>query len=137
MRTCKDCLREYRESDAGRREKRQGGAWGRGKWPQRVYHDQPTRCCLVHHAKRLAQGGARRAGLRRATPRWANARAIEAVYRNCIETTLRTGIPHEVDHIVPLNGARVSGLHVHWNLAVIPAAENRWKSNKLIEEALH
>lgn len=41
------------------------------------------------------------------------------------------GDPHEVDHIVPLQGETASGLHVPWNLQVIPRSHNRCKFNHL------
>ena len=43
-----------------------------------------------------------------------------------------TGIRHEVDHIIPLNNDKVSGLHVPWNLRVLTAKENRDKGDKLV-----
>ena len=39
------------------------------------------------------------------------------------------GFKWEVDHIIPLRGEFVSGLHVPTNLQVIPKAENREKRN--------
>lgn len=55
---------------------------------------------------------------------------IDCVYAEARRVTLETGIPHEVDHVVPLQGARVCGLHVPWNLEVVPKAVNRSKHNK-------
>lgn len=130
MRTCPDCLSLYKASKAGKKARKAGGAWGRGLWPAEVYHESQTAKCERHHAQTLADGAARRAGIGRATPPWADRAAIKALYAECMERSRSTGVRHEVDHIVPLKGELVSGLHVHWNLRVITAAENREKSNR-------
>lgn len=70
----------------------------------------------------------------RACPVWVNRNAIAVIYGKCVRKTQLTGINHNMDHIVPLNGKTVCGLHVPWNLQVIPADENRAKGNQLIQE---
>jgi hypothetical protein len=41
-----------------------------------------------------------------------------------------TGVKWAVDHIIPMNGKLVSGLHIHNNIQVITASENCKKHNK-------
>lgn len=64
-----------------------------------------------------------------------NTLMIRFIYEHSIYLSSVTGVPHEVDHIIPLNGKTVRGLHVWYNLRVITQQANRAKSNK-IEEGL-
>jgi 5-methylcytosine-specific restriction endonuclease McrA len=66
-------------------------------------------------------------------PTWLSAEQklqIAAVYASASDLTELTGVVHHVDHIVPLRGELVSGLHVPWNLQVLTAHENCSKSNR-------
>lgn len=67
----------------------------------------------------------------KATPSWADHDAISSVYAECSKLSRETGIKHHVDHIVPLRGKNVCGLHVHWNLQILTASENCRKGNRL------
>lgn len=63
------------------------------------------------------------------TPPWADQKQILAVYRRAKRITDATGVQHHVDHIYPLQGKLVSGLHVENNLQVIPWRDNILKRN--------
>lgn len=64
-----------------------------------------------------------------AIPRWANLRRIESVYK---AVSLKPGFV--VDHIIPLQGKTVCGLHVENNLRIILKLENQQKHHKLLPE---
>lgn len=59
---------------------------------------------------------------------------MAAIYAEALCLTAATGIPHEVDHIIPLQSDVVCGLHCEMNLRVVTRAINRSKSNRLIED---
>lgn len=62
---------------------------------------------------------------------WLDKILIQEKYALCQAITMQTGIKHEIDHVVPLYGDTVRGLHVPWNLQIIPEYANRSKGNKL------
>lgn len=69
----------------------------------------------------------RRQALARATPAWRDQRAIENVYQEARRLTAETGVKHEVDHIVPIMGEKVCGLHVEANLQILTKTANTRK----------
>ncbi len=72
----------------------------------------------------------RRAALKIATPSWVDHAAIEAFYVEARRLTAETGILHEVDHIVPIQGKRVCGLHVEANLQILTKIDNVKKHSR-------
>ena len=80
-------------------------------------------------AKVNAIASMRRASILNATPCWADRHEILKFYQDASRLTDETGIAHHVDHIVPLRGKTVCGLHVSCNLQVITARSNESKGN--------
>lgn len=80
-----------------------------------------------------ARTAQRHAAKMRRKPQWLSKEEkikIQCYYQVASMRTKESGFPWHVDHIVPLQGQSVSGLHVPWNLQVIPARENIRKSNR-------
>lgn len=71
------------------------------------------------------------------TPAWADQDEIAGVYATAASRTRALGEPHHVDHVLPLAGKTISGLHVHANLRIVPGTDNSRKSNKFTPYAEH
>jgi hypothetical protein len=107
------------------------------------FYDTGTECLAGHTSLRYANGGGcamcmkltavkYHINKRSATPQWADENAISDVYLEARRLSALTGIRHDVDHEIPLNGKNVCGLHVENNLRVITQTENVRKSNKYV-----
>jgi hypothetical protein len=98
---------------------------------QKTDSERARRQRLDVKAGRRAERMKRTADQRHRTPAWADHDKIRAFYRLAAAFS-DLYVPHHVDHIVPLNGATVSGLHVEQNLQVIPAEDNLRKGAQLL-----
>lgn len=76
------------------------------------------------------KGAARRMMQQRATPVWVDMDAIRKIYDAAFLLEQSTGEKYHVDHIVPLKGKTVSGLHNQFNLQVLPWRDNLIKGNR-------
>ena len=65
-----------------------------------------------------------------ATPPWADRKAIREIYAECRMLNQEYGFAYyHVDHVIPIQGKYVSGLHVEGNLEIIEAKANLAKRN--------
>lgn len=107
-------------------ERRKNRARGREKFRSEILPSIVARLS----SRGSAYTAKRRAAKLRATPSWANAAAIKTIYEEAKRLSILTGIPHHVDHIIPLQGSLVCGLHVENNLQILTASENSRKKNR-------
>lgn len=96
-------------------------------------HYIENKSTYLHYSKlrKLAQ--------KKRTPPWLtkeHKQEILSFYKTAKELQTITGVDYHVDHIVPLCGKTVCGLHVPWNLQVIEGSINLSKSNLLLDEYL-
>jgi 5-methylcytosine-specific restriction endonuclease McrA len=89
------------------------------------------RWAKTHPERKYQDTANRRAAKLQRTPVWLNKGhqfEIDSIYELC-SAYRQVGFDYHVDHIVPLQGKSVSGLHVPWNLQIIHAKENLSKGN--------
>ena len=100
------------------------------------YKIYAKKCYHNNKEKVYANCAKYRAKKRNAAPAWLNDEMqieIEGLFKKAKEMFNVTGVKYEVDHIIPLQGVNVCGLHVPWNLQILTRFENRSKKN-LIKE---
>lgn len=93
---------------------------------------QPVRKVRPPVRPRGKEGVVHRKQTQRATPKWLTKQeraVIGWLYDKAKGLTRVTGTLYVVDHIVPKISPFVCGLHVPWNLQIIPATENTAKGN--------
>lgn len=83
---------------------------------------------LHQPAKMLAHVRKAQAARMKRCPPWADDGKITAVYAEAKRRTKIDGKEWHVDHVIPLQGKNVSGLHVYDNLQVLPGVENLKKN---------
>lgn len=110
-------MARYFQRDAARQVQK-NIAWAKAN-PERVRRYQ-RKWLAQNMASVLAKNSRRRAVSRAATPKWADREQIIRIYETCPPG-------FHVDHIIPLRGKGVCGLHVQDNLRHLPAHENHVK----------
>ena len=139
---CKLCRAKWRKANkekvaeaeaAWRKANPERSAASKAKW-RKANKEKMAAWRKANPDKHAANAAKHRAAKLQATPHWLTQQhldQIEAVYR-LAALMKRLGLgEYHVDHIVPLQGAEVRGLHVPWNLQVLPASQNIAKHNKL------
>lgn len=94
---------------------------------EQICRDRSATHYKNNKADYLARNAHRKALKIKATPIWADRDKIKEIYRSCPKG-------FHVDHIIPLKGELVCGLHVEYNLRHLPALENMQKYNKFTGE---
>lgn len=120
----KEYKRKWRKSEKGLQQSRD---WTKGnleKHKKSVLKYKKNNPGLI-----LANTRKRQCAKLQRTPYWSDQKAIEQIYITAARITKETGILHHVDHVLPLQGKLVSGLHTVENLKIILATDNLKKSN--------
>jgi hypothetical protein len=121
----REAQRKYRQANAEtvrerKRKYRQANAEADRKYARKRYRSNT--------AAYIEAAAQRKRNIKHRTL-WGHAEIV-SLRKQCRAITKATGIPHHLDHVVPVKGKLVCGLNVPCNLRIITAAENLSKSNR-------
>lgn len=119
---CKEYRKKWGKDNGKRRYIREKAS---GK-KQQMYKKEYAK----NKAKYVARAQSRFSKRKQHTLPNVNYKDLQIFYDKAQELTKKTGVKHNVDHIIPLNHPDVCGLNVPWNLQVLTENENKTKSNK-------
>jgi 5-methylcytosine-specific restriction endonuclease McrA len=138
-----DYFREYNKSEAGQQAKRKYYEANKENVIARAQarpDEDKRRYKKTHKVNNpdmyKEMTSLRRRRFRDATPKWLTENQkmeIRFKYRLAIALSRATGERHAVDHIIPLHGESVCGLHVPWNLQVLTQKDNLAKYNRMVD----
>ncbi len=131
--TCKACyMKVWRKQNPAASKAIEGRRYSAARTAQwRTKNPERWKALLKSHYEKnkprfYARNAKRKADKLLRTPKW-----LTKEQRDQITHFYDTAPPgYHVDHIVPLRGKTVSGLHVPWNLQHLSALENNRKNNK-------
>ncbi len=130
----KDDLREYRLK---RRIEHPEKIIEQNKKTLEWQKNNPEKCRIRNRkweinnpAKAKAKCARRRAKQLGCYPVWADNLKILSIYDECQYLNTTHTQQYEVDHVIPMGGKNITGLHVDQNLQIITLEANRAKSNK-------
>lgn len=101
--------------------------WQRRNHTHRVTYNREYRS--KHPEVRRHERAIERAVRRAQKPAWADNAAIHAVYAEARRLEAEIGESYHIDHVIPLRGENVCGLHVAENLQILRSDENQRKGN--------
>lgn len=95
--------------------------------------DEKKEYWIKHNIENRFRSSISRAKKYNRLPKWANKEKMKEYYKDAVLLCQNGDIKYEVDHIIPLNGNNVCGLHVENNLKIITREENLQKNNFLMD----
>ena len=134
--------RRYREANPGKKQEQDRRYYVKNREriseEKRLYYEanieqklaSVRRWQKANPEKLAAIAAKRRAAQINRTPAWADLETIKLYYEARQAISEATGRDYHVDHMIPLRGKTVSGLHVPSNLQIIPAEHNLRKKNR-------
>jgi len=134
---CREASRRWRAANTDRAREASRRWYAANKDLARDIH---RRWARANAGRCAAKTIARRAAKYCRTPQWLTSfdtEAIRSLYTEAARLTRATGVKHEVDHVIPLRGQTVSGLHVPQNLRIITKAQNAAKRNRFDPQEEH